>query len=302
MPSSGVEVGGAGGQLDHTRPGLGAGESAQLGARRGHPGRRVRPAAGGRGHDHRHRPDLDLLAAADHLIDMGPGGGPDGGHILAAGNARRRRAYPPNVRALPRGRSRSRGTERLPCGARRAGATAATGGPRWRASRPRPRSARGGCRSTPCSASRRSSSGPGYRRRRRPAGSSRSGPCQARSTFGSPEVRSRHGCQGAPGPGTSTDVQRRQAPRSHSGVGLAEPGDITGRSVRRPRPQGHWPLARRIGVPASVQGSRPSSHCVARASTPTGGSQRASGAGPLAGSSGPGAADVEARRDSWPYK
>jgi excinuclease ABC subunit A len=29
--------------------------------------------------------DLDLLAAADHLIDMGPGGGPDGGHILVAG-------------------------------------------------------------------------------------------------------------------------------------------------------------------------------------------------------------------------
>lgn len=29
--------------------------------------------------------DLDLLAAAGHLIDMGPGGGPDGGHILAAG-------------------------------------------------------------------------------------------------------------------------------------------------------------------------------------------------------------------------
>jgi excinuclease ABC subunit A len=29
--------------------------------------------------------DLDLLAAADHLIDMGPGGGPDGGHILATG-------------------------------------------------------------------------------------------------------------------------------------------------------------------------------------------------------------------------
>jgi excinuclease ABC subunit A len=29
--------------------------------------------------------DLDLLAATDHLIDMGPGGGPDGGHILAAG-------------------------------------------------------------------------------------------------------------------------------------------------------------------------------------------------------------------------
>jgi excinuclease ABC subunit A len=29
--------------------------------------------------------DLDLLAAADHLIDMGPGGGPEGGRVLAAG-------------------------------------------------------------------------------------------------------------------------------------------------------------------------------------------------------------------------
>ncbi len=29
--------------------------------------------------------DLDLLAAADYVIDMGPGGGPDGGQILAAG-------------------------------------------------------------------------------------------------------------------------------------------------------------------------------------------------------------------------
>jgi excinuclease ABC subunit A len=29
--------------------------------------------------------DLDLLAAADHLVDTGPGSGPDGGHILAAG-------------------------------------------------------------------------------------------------------------------------------------------------------------------------------------------------------------------------
>jgi excinuclease ABC subunit A len=29
--------------------------------------------------------DLDLLAAADHLIDMGPAGGPEGGRILAAG-------------------------------------------------------------------------------------------------------------------------------------------------------------------------------------------------------------------------
>ncbi len=29
--------------------------------------------------------DLDLIGAADLLIDMGPGGGPDGGHIVAAG-------------------------------------------------------------------------------------------------------------------------------------------------------------------------------------------------------------------------
>jgi excinuclease ABC subunit A len=29
--------------------------------------------------------DLDLLAAADHLIDIGPGGGPEGGRILATG-------------------------------------------------------------------------------------------------------------------------------------------------------------------------------------------------------------------------
>jgi excinuclease ABC subunit A len=29
--------------------------------------------------------DLDLLAAADYLIDMGPGGGPEGGRIVAAG-------------------------------------------------------------------------------------------------------------------------------------------------------------------------------------------------------------------------
>ena len=38
--------------------------------------------------------DLDLLAAADHFIDMGPGGGPDGGHILAAGK-------PADVARLP---------------------------------------------------------------------------------------------------------------------------------------------------------------------------------------------------------
>ena len=29
--------------------------------------------------------DLDVLAAADHVIDMGPGGGPQGGRIVAQG-------------------------------------------------------------------------------------------------------------------------------------------------------------------------------------------------------------------------
>ena len=38
--------------------------------------------------------DLDLLAAADHLIGMGPGGGPDGGHILAARPGRTSRVPP----------------------------------------------------------------------------------------------------------------------------------------------------------------------------------------------------------------
>lgn len=38
--------------------------------------------------------DLDLLAAADHLTDMGPGGGPDGEHIVAAGS-------PPDVAFSP---------------------------------------------------------------------------------------------------------------------------------------------------------------------------------------------------------
>ena len=41
--------------------------------------------------------DLDLLAAADHLIDMGPSGGPDGGRIVAAGRPAAVAADPASV-------------------------------------------------------------------------------------------------------------------------------------------------------------------------------------------------------------
>ena len=38
--------------------------------------------------------DLDLLAAAYHVTDMGPGGGPDGGPYRRGGDAGGRRAGP----------------------------------------------------------------------------------------------------------------------------------------------------------------------------------------------------------------
>jgi excinuclease ABC subunit A len=43
--------------------------------------------------------DLDLLAAADYLIDMGPGGGPDGGRIVAEGTPAEVAADPASVTA-----------------------------------------------------------------------------------------------------------------------------------------------------------------------------------------------------------
>ncbi|HMH90522.1 MAG TPA: hypothetical protein VK586_05495, partial [Streptosporangiaceae bacterium] len=43
--------------------------------------------------------DLDLLAAADYLIDMGPGGGPDGGRIVARGTPREVAGDPASVTA-----------------------------------------------------------------------------------------------------------------------------------------------------------------------------------------------------------
>jgi excinuclease ABC subunit A len=41
--------------------------------------------------------DLDLLAAADYVIDMGPGGGPDGGRIVAQGTPEEVAANPESV-------------------------------------------------------------------------------------------------------------------------------------------------------------------------------------------------------------
>jgi excinuclease ABC subunit A len=41
--------------------------------------------------------DLDLLAAADHIIDMGPAGGPSGGRIVAAGTPAEVAADPASV-------------------------------------------------------------------------------------------------------------------------------------------------------------------------------------------------------------
>ena len=41
--------------------------------------------------------DLDLLAAADYVIDMGPGGGPDGGRIVASGTPEEVAANPDSV-------------------------------------------------------------------------------------------------------------------------------------------------------------------------------------------------------------
>jgi excinuclease ABC subunit A len=41
--------------------------------------------------------DLDVLAAADHVIDMGPGGGPAGGRIIARGTPAEVAADPHSV-------------------------------------------------------------------------------------------------------------------------------------------------------------------------------------------------------------
>jgi excinuclease ABC subunit A len=41
--------------------------------------------------------DLDLLAAADHLIDMGPVGGPAGGRIVAEGTPAEVAANPDSI-------------------------------------------------------------------------------------------------------------------------------------------------------------------------------------------------------------
>ena len=39
--------------------------------------------------------DLDVIRSADYLIDMGPGGGDEGGRIVACGTPRRSPGTPP---------------------------------------------------------------------------------------------------------------------------------------------------------------------------------------------------------------
>ena len=41
--------------------------------------------------------DLDVIRAADYIIDMGPGGGADGGRIVAAGTPEAVKACPESV-------------------------------------------------------------------------------------------------------------------------------------------------------------------------------------------------------------
>jgi excinuclease ABC subunit A len=54
--------------------------------------------------------DLDLLAAADHLIDMGPVGGPDGGRVVASGTPAEVAANPDSVTGPYLARHLSRGS------------------------------------------------------------------------------------------------------------------------------------------------------------------------------------------------
>ncbi len=54
--------------------------------------------------------DLDLLAAADHLIDMGPVGGPAGGRVVAEGTPAEVAASPDSVTGPYLARHLSRGS------------------------------------------------------------------------------------------------------------------------------------------------------------------------------------------------
>jgi hypothetical protein len=159
------------------------------------------------------------------------------------------------------GRSCCPGTERLPRDACRAGTTATTGGHAGERHGQVP-AQREGRRSAPRSALRRPNPGrdtDGGGDLLRHRGQACARPC---STFGTPEVRSRHRCQRTPGPGHRYGCLEASTSQISFRRRIGGAGKLAGRSVRRLRPTRS--LASRagsaVGVSANAQarqGRRP---------------------------------------------